>query len=90
MIGNSSWYTLLGPLPHLTILDSQDARTLQLQAGPLSRLSRYRRNCADFLRDNAGLLLVALSQVFGSLMGVFVKKLNEFDAPVHPFEVSAV
>ena len=42
-----------------------------------------------FFRDNAGLLLIALSQGFASLMGVFVKKINGLDPPVHPLEVSA-
>ncbi|KAL6310220.1 hypothetical protein BKA93DRAFT_754933 [Sparassis latifolia] len=36
---------------------------------------------------STGLLLVASSQAFGSLMSVVVKKLNGFDPPVHPLEL---
>ena len=54
------------------------------------QLSRYAHLCADFFRDNAGLLLIALSQGFTSIMGVFVKMLNALDPPVHPFEVGAL
>ena len=49
---------------------------------------RHLRRFTAFFRDNAGLLLIALSQGFASLMGVFVKKLNALDPPVHPLEVS--
>ncbi len=51
---------------------------------------RYLHLLAGFFTDNAGLLLIALSQGFASLMGVFVKKLNALDPPVHPLEVSNV
>ena len=50
-------------------------------------LRRYLRLLTAFFSGNAGLLLIALSQGFASLMGVFVKKLNEVDPPVHPLEV---
>lgn len=56
--------------------------------GILRSCSHHWTKCADFVKDNAGLLLIALSQGFASLMGVCVKKLNELDPPVPPVEVS--
>jgi hypothetical protein len=44
----------------------------------------------SFVADNAGLLLVALSQFFFALMNVMVKKLNALDPPVPPLEVRLI
>ena len=52
---------------------------------PLRRFARRSKRVFD---SNTGLLLISLSQGFTSLMGVFVKKLNQLDPPVHPLEVS--
>ncbi|KAI0822122.1 drug/metabolite transporter [Trametes gibbosa] len=45
------------------------------------------RRYAETFDNNTGLLLIALSQAFMSLMGVFVKKLNAIDPPVPPVEL---
>ena len=51
---------------------------------------RLVRRSVELFNDNTGLLLIALSQGFASLMGVCVKLLKGLsDPPVHPFEVSA-
>ena len=54
---------------------------------PLRRFARRSKRVFD---SNTGLLLISISQGFTSLMGVFVKKLNQLDppGPVHPLEVS--
>ena len=44
----------------------------------------------DTVRNNTGLLLVASSQAFFSLMNVAVKKLNGIDPPVSTLEVRAL
>ena len=41
----------------------------------------------ELVKDNTGLLLVAASQFFFSLMNVAVKKLNSLDKPVPTLEV---
>ena len=51
-------------------------------------LRRFARRSKQVFDSNTGLLLISLSQGFASLMGVFVKKLNQLDPPVHPLEVS--
>ncbi len=53
-----------------------------------SFLRRIISHSKDIFDNNAGLLLIALSQAFTSLMGVFVKKLNAVEPPVPPAEVS--
>ncbi|KAM5541606.1 hypothetical protein V8D89_004796 [Ganoderma adspersum] len=66
---------------------------LALRSPPSPRWHHYRsylRLSAEFFSGNAGLLLIALSQGFASLMGVFVKKLNGLDPPVHPLEMWAL
>ncbi|EIW52928.1 drug/metabolite transporter [Trametes versicolor FP-101664 SS1] len=52
-----------------------------------SFLRRVARQSADVFDNNTGLLLIALSQAFTSLMGVFVKKLNAIEPRVPPAEV---
>ena len=42
----------------------------------------------EIVEDNIGLLLVASSQLFFSLMNVGVKTLNSLDLPVPAMEVS--
>ena len=72
------------------VLDASPAPpALRSPPSPRSRHYRsYLRRSAEFFSGNAGLLLIALSQGFASLMGVFVKKLNGLDPPtVHPLEV---
>ena len=49
-------------------------------------ISPRMRGCT-VLAGNSGLLLIAQAQGFASMMGVLVKKLNELDPQVHPFEV---
>ncbi|KAI0367888.1 drug/metabolite transporter [Pilatotrama ljubarskyi] len=45
------------------------------------------RTCAEIVDGNTGLLLIALSQAFASLMGVFVKKLAAAEPPIPPVEL---
>lgn len=54
-------------------------------AGP-----RTLRRVREVAQANLGLLLVASSQLFFSLMNVCVKKLNSLDPPVPAVEVSIV
>ncbi len=55
---------------------------------PAGPYRSFTRRFKEVCRSNTGLLLISLSQGFTSLMGVFVKKLNELDPPVPPLEVS--
>lgn len=56
----------------------------------LHLVKRFAHGCTEAFHSNTGLLLVALSQGFASLMSVFVKMVKEYsDPPVHPLEVSA-
>ncbi|PIL32542.1 transporter [Ganoderma sinense ZZ0214-1] len=74
----------------LTVIDPSPTPLPRLPptSRPSSRHHRsYLRLLASFFNANAGLLLIALSQGFTSLMGVFVKKLDRLDPPVHPLEV---
>lgn len=52
-------------------------------------LSSLTHRTVDAIQNNAGLLLVAASQAFLSMMNVAVKKLNNLDPPVPAFEVSS-
>ncbi|KAF4621973.1 hypothetical protein D9613_009250 [Agrocybe pediades] len=52
-----------------------------------SRLKEWHRNVVDLSKRNTGLLLVAASQAFFSLMNVAVKKLNSIDPPVPTLEL---
>lgn len=54
-----------------------------------SQLGFVTRRAVDEVQNNAGLLLVAASQAFFSMMNVAVKKLNGLDPPVPAFEVRA-
>ncbi|KAH9850407.1 drug/metabolite transporter [Lenzites betulinus] len=56
----------------------------------LGALQRFMRRCRETFDNNTGLLLIALSQAFTSLMGVFVKKLNAIDPPVPPQAVELI
>jgi hypothetical protein len=42
----------------------------------------------QFVADNGGLLLVLSSQLFFSIMNVFVKELHDINDPISTFEVS--
>lgn len=53
--------------------------------GPLRRLHLGTR---EIIQNNTGMLLIAASQAFFSLMNVAVKKLNSLDQPVPALEVS--
>lgn len=53
--------------------------------GPL--LENGYENVKATIENNTGMLLVAASQAFFSLMNVAVKKLNTIDTPVPAFEV---
>ncbi|EIN06921.1 DUF6-domain-containing protein [Punctularia strigosozonata HHB-11173 SS5] len=57
---------------------------------PPRRISHCIDVVREFVEDNAGLLLVALSQLFFALMNVMVKKLNALDPPVPPLELVSV
>ncbi len=52
------------------------------------RASEYAKRAREVAESNIGLMLVAASQLFFSLMNVGVKKLNSLDPPVHAVEVS--
>ena len=68
---------------------SQDSeKTAKPQS--LEPLRRFARRSRQIFDSNTGLLLISLSQGFTSLMGVFVKKLNQLYPPVHPLEVSII
>ena len=54
-----------------------------------SALERIWVASQSFVRGNVGLLLVAASQAFFSMMNVFVKVLNSIDPPVPALEVHA-
>lgn len=54
-----------------------------------SRLQRIYARTVDTLANNVGMLLIAASQGFFSLMNVSVKKLNSIDPPVPAFQVSS-
>ncbi|KAI0357143.1 DUF6-domain-containing protein [Trametes cingulata] len=74
-------------------LGAQDSAVNVLSNGraavsrPTWPLRRLLRSCAEILDGNSGLLLIALSQLFTSLMGVFVKKLAGVEPPVPPVEL---
>lgn len=61
------------------LLKTKDAHAHQ--SGP------RRSAVSSFLDDNAGLLLVAASQLFASAMSLSVKVLNSLDEPVPTLEV---
>ncbi len=62
----------------------------QTPRSSLHLVKRIAHGCTEAFHSNTGLLLVALSQGFASLMSVFVKMVKEYsDPPVHPLEVSA-
>ncbi|KAI0337871.1 DUF6-domain-containing protein [Trametopsis cervina] len=50
-------------------------------------IKRFRYRARQLVDKNTGLLLIASSQAFFSLMNVFVKKLNSLDPPVPAFEL---
>lgn len=77
--------------PHVSFIP---APTVATNAGP-SRLlrvwrqvTRWTSQMGEIVEDNIGLLLVASSQLFFSLMNVGVKTLNSLDPPVPAMEVS--
>jgi hypothetical protein len=55
-----------------------------------SRVRRIWKGAKRAWKGNIGLLLVAASQAFFSLMNVSVKKLNSIDPPVSALQVRAV
>ncbi|KAI0641731.1 drug/metabolite transporter [Trametes meyenii] len=50
-------------------------------------VQRTTLRCLELFKNNTGLLLIALSQAFTSLMGVFVKMLSTTENPVPPVEL---
>ncbi|KAI1789861.1 hypothetical protein LXA43DRAFT_892024 [Ganoderma leucocontextum] len=52
--------------------------------------SEYATQAREVVKSNIGLILVASSQLFFSLMNVGVKKLNSLDPPVHAVELILV
>ncbi|PCH34639.1 DUF6-domain-containing protein [Wolfiporia cocos MD-104 SS10] len=64
--------------------------TISFRSKLSSRWKSFRSQCVDTCRNNTGLLLVAASQLFGSMMSVLVKKLNSVDPPVPPLELICV
>lgn len=71
-------------LEDLEVCDNSE-RTLRTKL--LRPFKQALKTCTDFVRANAGLLLVASSQAFFALMNVAVKKLNSLDTPVPTLEV---
>ena len=59
----------------------------QAHADQSSNPKRWRSVLSSFFDVNAGLLLVAASQIFFSAMNLSVKVLNSLDEPVSTFEV---
>lgn len=55
-----------------------------------SRWRRLLERTKATIDNNTGMLLIAASQAFFSLMNVAVKTLNSLDKPVHAFEVSII
>ncbi|KAM5541611.1 hypothetical protein V8D89_004801 [Ganoderma adspersum] len=55
-----------------------------------SRTSEFAKRAREVVEGNTGLMLVAASQLFFSLMNVGVKKLNSLDPPVHAVELILV
>ncbi|EMD35946.1 hypothetical protein CERSUDRAFT_115894 [Gelatoporia subvermispora B] len=55
-----------------------------------ARWRRFHARFRAFVNDNTGLLLIAASQAFGSLMSVTVKQLSTWDPPVSPLELICV
>ncbi|THH32744.1 hypothetical protein EUX98_g1424 [Antrodiella citrinella] len=51
------------------------------------RLYKLRKRSAETISNNVGMLLIASSQAFFSLMNVSVKKLHSIDPPVPAFEL---
>ncbi|OCH83712.1 hypothetical protein OBBRIDRAFT_840266, partial [Obba rivulosa] len=64
-----------------------DPNPVAAAAGARARWRRLRARSGAFVVDNTGLLLIAASQAFGSLMSVAVKQLSTWDPPVPPLEV---
>lgn len=54
-----------------------------------SRVRRWLRSAQETWKGNVGLLLIAGSQAFFSLMNVSVKKLNSIDPPISALQVRA-
>ncbi|KZT03028.1 integral membrane protein DUF6 [Laetiporus sulphureus 93-53] len=54
------------------------------------RWKGFQTRCHHIFKNNTGLLLIALSQAFGSMMSLFVKKLNSVDPPVPMLELICI
>ncbi|RDX50712.1 DUF6-domain-containing protein [Lentinus brumalis] len=76
--------TLDNPDGEPTRNESENMNERNRLAGPYRS---FARRFEEVFRSNTGLLLISLSQGFTSLMGVFVKKLNELNPPVPPLEL---
>jgi hypothetical protein len=59
------------------------------EQGDSGRIRAWLASAKATAKNNTGLLLIAASQAFFSLMNVAVKKLNGIDPPVSTLEVSA-
>ena len=53
-----------------------------------SKWTRFASRCKATYKSNIGLLLIAASTAFGSMMSTLVKKLNSVDPPVPMLEVN--
>ena len=62
----------------------------QPEVGSHSRWASFKANCEMIYRNNIGLLLIAISVAFASMMSTLVKLMNSIDPPVPMLEVSLV
>ena len=53
-----------------------------------TKWKKFTAACKSTYKSNTGLLLIAASTAFGSMMSTLVKKLNSVDPPVPMLEVS--
>ena len=75
--------------PLVSFIPAPRAASSAARATPRSwhSLTRSARQSCQLVKNNIGLLLVASSQLFFSLMNIGVKKLNSLDPPVSAVQV---
>ncbi|KAI0919827.1 hypothetical protein AcV5_001792 [Taiwanofungus camphoratus] len=64
-----------------------DRGAIGLKSAAHAGLKSFSSRCVLIVQNNAGLLMIASSQAFGSMMNVLVKKLNSLDPPVPTSEL---
>ncbi|KAI0667462.1 hypothetical protein C8Q78DRAFT_1053153 [Trametes maxima] len=78
----------LSPLvSYMPVPTSESSARSRGQPKQLRGWRRAYRASREIIQSNIGMLLVAASQLFFSLMNVWVKKLNSLDPPVPAFEL---